>query len=51
MGSSDDFGFLRKILIIPNMDEIGHFWVQNQSFFDFPIKLLRFSDIIPGESH
>ena len=48
MSELDGFEFLKEILVILKMGEMGHFWAQNQHFLIFlQICSLGFSDIVP----
>ena len=52
MGVGDNFGYLRKVLIIPKMREMGQFLTQNQHFSSsLEICSTDFSEIIPNGRH
>ena len=52
MGKIDYFTILRKILIMPNMGETGHFGAENQDLLTFlKIWSLVFSEILPEDRH
>ena len=49
MGKCDSFGFVIKILIIPKMMEMGHFFPKTLDLLK--ICSLDFSEIIPDDRH